>query len=159
MAFDHVLHHEIIPIVLKSTVTVTCPWSQFMGTNRKPTPLSVICSLCQVNRAYRNAVEACVEHSALRLAFWDLGQLQGPKWFPDAEFLCHQFEATVKCFRKSWVTSIPLSHRLRKEPLKNLTIPELLQLRDILQDLGSKELWSLDEARLHLPHLVYVFPH
>lgn len=155
MELDQAVDNEIIPRLLRMTVRETCPWALLVGGNPRPAPVSIISTLYLVSRDWRAAVEHHVEYAALRLANWDFQQLQGFDWMKEDISVRAQYDEKLARFSKSWVTMIPLTWRMQTMSLKNLTVVELAQLRDILQDGRSNVCTSRDEAGLHPPAHIY----
>jgi hypothetical protein len=121
-------------------------------------PLDNIAQLRQVNRAWRIAIDERLEYAALRLAVWDLEQLVGARWFTDAEFVRARFDNIMWRFSRSWTTFGRVPRCIQEAQLIHLSVVELAQLRDILEDAGSYSFFIGAEARAHAGPHVWLTP-
>ena len=94
--------------------------------------LRLLVKLTLVSKEWRDLIRAVAEHSALRLAQFDLIWEWRAPWISADRYVINRFDAALEMFIVTWALMKPILLRMRILPLGELSVPELSCLRDEL---------------------------
>ena len=76
-----------------------------------------------------------MEHAVLRLSMHEAEFMHNRNWASFRQLLCSQWASNYKVFCSNRLVPTTADAHLLTSPLRDLEVPELLQLRDLLADL------------------------
>lgn len=83
-------------------------------------------------KAWRSYIDGLVEYPCYRLARHDLQHSGGAMFLSADQYVRQQFDSNLRLFNRSWSLGHAMSLRLRTAPLGDLTLAELVELRNLL---------------------------
>lgn len=153
----HILNDNILPILLREIEGVS-------DDNVHEENMRILASfvgLREVCQHWKDTVEDMVEYHALRLAVWDAGQV-GVTVHTEAPvdvFFAAKYQSNLELFSSSQRMVLPMEAYKLTTPMKELSIFDLRDLREILfigqlqEEFLPKNAWEWETDQVWIPPL------